>query len=82
MRWATENDGKYWRDGNSAVLMGHSAGAHITAMLDVDPRWLRDARATVKGFVGLAGPCDFALCDAEAGRFAFRRVPDRRKRSR
>jgi acetyl esterase/lipase len=44
------------------VLMGHSAGAHIAAMLALDPRWLEAAgedRARIAGLVGLAGPYDF-----------------------
>ena len=45
------------------VLMGHSAGAYIAAMLAFDRHWLRaagvDARRVVAGMVGLAGPYDF-----------------------
>ena len=48
---------------NRIVLMGHSAGAHIAAMLAYDARWLSphglDPRRDVAGFVGLAGPYDF-----------------------
>jgi acetyl esterase/lipase len=43
-------------------LMGHSAGAHIAAMLALDGRWLAAAgadRADVAAVVGLAGPYDF-----------------------
>lgn len=38
------------------VLMGHSAGAHIAAMLALQPGWLAAAPA---GVIGLAGPYDF-----------------------
>jgi len=44
------------------VLMGHSAGAHIAAMLALDPRWLAaagDSRDRIAGVVGIAGPYDF-----------------------
>ena len=45
------------------VLMGHSAGAYIAAMLSFDPRWLRqvglDSQTDLAGFIGLAGPYDF-----------------------
>jgi acetyl esterase/lipase len=44
------------------VLMGHSAGAHIAAMLALDPRWLAEVgedRSRIAGLVGLAGPYDF-----------------------
>jgi len=39
------------------VLIGHSAGAHIAALLAADLRWLGDARPA--GFVGLSGPYTF-----------------------
>lgn len=54
---------EFGADPERLVLMGHSAGAHIAAMLTFDPQWLAaaglDARRDVAGFVGLAGPYDF-----------------------
>lgn len=45
------------------ILMGHSAGAYIAAMLAFDGQWLGnvglDASSAVAGMVGLAGPYDF-----------------------
>ena len=44
------------------VLMGHSAGAHIAALLALDPAWLAaagDSRDRLAGLVGIAGPYDF-----------------------
>lgn len=65
------------------VLAGHSAGAHIAAMLALEPVWLRhagvDPVADIAGFVGLAGPYDFlplrssvlkSIFGPEAGRAA------------
>ena len=49
-------------DPDRVVLAGHSAGAHIAAMLALDPRFLADAgddRDALAGMVGLAGPYDF-----------------------
>ena len=50
-------------DPRRLVLMGHSAGAHIAAMLAFDRQWLDavglDAQRDVAGLVGLAGPYDF-----------------------
>ncbi|MEX0347378.1 MAG: alpha/beta hydrolase [Rhizobiaceae bacterium] len=44
-------------------VMGHSAGAHIAALLALDPRYLRqvglDNCDDVAGLIGLAGPYDF-----------------------
>jgi acetyl esterase/lipase len=44
------------------VLVGHSAGAHIAALLALDPRYLEaEGHSTdiIKGWVGLAGPYAF-----------------------
>ncbi|MEL7297053.1 MAG: alpha/beta hydrolase [Pseudomonadota bacterium] len=38
---------------------GHSAGAHIAALLALSPDFLGDERASLAGFVGLSGPYDF-----------------------
>ena len=43
-------------------LAGHSAGAHIAALLNLDERYLASAgvpEAAVSGMVGLSGPYDF-----------------------
>jgi acetyl esterase/lipase len=76
VRWASANAGTYCGDGRSVVVMGHSAGAYIAAMLAVDPRWLGAKRSVVRGFVGLAGPYDFAPFDVDASRAAFGQVAD------
>jgi len=41
------------------VLMGHSAGAYIAAMLAADPRYLGADRRLVEAWIGLAGPYQF-----------------------
>ena len=54
--------GEWGGDPKRLVLMGHSAGAHIAALLALDPRYLAaagDSRDHVAGFVGMAGPYDF-----------------------
>lgn len=58
--WTVENIARYRGDPRRMVLMGHSAGAHIAAMLAYNERFL-DARARsgVKAMVGLAGAYDF-----------------------
>jgi acetyl esterase/lipase len=76
VRWAISHADAYCGDGGSVVLMGHSAGAYIAAMLAVDPRWLGASRPAVKGLVGLAGPYNFAPFDVAASRAAFGQSPD------
>ena len=57
------------------VLMGHSAGAQIAALLALDDRHLREAglRAceAVAGMIGLAGPYDFLPLEEERYRRIF-----------
>ncbi len=71
VRWTEAHVADYGGAPDRLVLMGHSAGAYIAAMLAVDGRWLGAARAGVRGLVGLAGPYDFAPFDVDASRAAF-----------
>lgn len=61
--WTRANVARYGGDPHRIVLMGHSAGAHIAAMLTLDRQWLAaaglDADRDIAGMVGLAGPYDF-----------------------
>lgn len=61
--WAKRNAARYGGDPDRLVLMGHSAGAHIAAMLTLDGQWLGrhalDPHRDLAGTVGLAGPYDF-----------------------
>lgn len=63
VRWARDHAGEFGGDGRRLVLAGHSAGAHIAAMLSFDRQWLAaaglDAGTDIAGLVGLAGPYDF-----------------------
>lgn len=71
VRWVAQHGRDYGGDPDSIVLVGHSAGAYIAAMLALDSRWLGPDRRAVKGFAGLAGPYDFAPFDVAASRAAF-----------
>lgn len=61
--WAARHARAYGGDPSRLVLMGHSAGAHIAALLSLDARWLGavglDPHSAIAGMVGLAGPYDF-----------------------
>jgi len=54
---------QYGGDASRLFLMGHSAGAHIAAMLALDPAYLAaagvDQKTALAGMVGLSGPYDF-----------------------
>jgi acetyl esterase/lipase len=60
--WALLNAGEHGAGTDKVFLMGHSAGAHIAALLITDQRYLAENSINVdqlKGFVGLSGPYDF-----------------------
>jgi acetyl esterase/lipase len=63
VRWAKDNAARFGGDPDKIFLMGHSAGAHIAAMLSLDARWLAKIGLApahdLAGFIGLAGPYDF-----------------------
>jgi acetyl esterase/lipase len=57
----TQANGRLWGVSTDGVIVvGHSAGAHLAAMLATDGRWLAHAGAApLAGFAGFAGPYDF-----------------------
>lgn len=60
--WARANAVRLGGDPDRIFLMGHSAGAHIVALLATDPRYLASvglAPRDMAGVVALAGPYDF-----------------------
>jgi acetyl esterase/lipase len=60
--WVRENVRRHGGDPEQIFLMGHSAGAHIAALLALDPSYLDAAgvpRNTIRGMIGLAGPYVF-----------------------
>ena len=72
--WARAHAAEFGGDPDRIVLMGHSAGAYIAAMLALDPRWLAAAGApkgTIKAWAGLAGPYDFLPFDVKSSQDAF-----------
>lgn len=60
--WTAANIDRFEGDRSNIFLMGHSAGAHIAAMLALDSVYLdaqKVPQRSVKGLIGLAGPYDF-----------------------
>lgn len=66
--WARQHAAEFGGDPQRIFLAGHSAGAHMVALLGTDPRYLaphglqpRDLR----GVIGIAGPYDFLPLTAD-----------------
>ena len=60
VQWVSENHQEFGVESNAVILMGHSAGAHIAAMLATNENYLGDELyKRLRGFIGLAGPYDF-----------------------
>src|ERR1051325_10533100 len=60
--WTKKHIDRFGGDPARIFVMGHSAGAHIAAMIALDPQYLRNeglTRAELRGVIGLAGPYDF-----------------------
>jgi acetyl esterase/lipase len=59
VRWVQQHAAEYGGDPHRIVLMGHSAGAHMAAMLAVNPAYLERAGVNthdIIGLIGLSGP--------------------------
>jgi acetyl esterase/lipase len=62
VRWVSTHAREFGGDPGRIILMGHSAGAHIAALLAFDERYLAREGvpgASLRGFVGVAGPYAF-----------------------
>jgi acetyl esterase/lipase len=60
--WAAAHADRYGADPNRLYLTGHSAGAHMAALLTLDERYFAAAGRSaprIAGVVGLSGPYDF-----------------------
>lgn len=62
LSWVADNIDGWGGDPDRLFLMGHSAGAHIAALLTLDERYAAAAdlpEDAIKGTIGLAGPYAF-----------------------
>lgn len=61
--WVQAHAADYGGDGHRIVLMGHSAGAHMAAMLAINHEYLQRAGVdthNIVGLIGLSGPYELA----------------------
>jgi acetyl esterase/lipase len=60
--WAVTHANEYGADPKRLYLMGHSAGAHLAALVTLDMRYFASAAQSaphIAGVIGLSGPYDF-----------------------
>ena len=77
--WVQREIARFGGNPNRIHLTGHSAGAHIAALLTLDAHWLRHSGApanSIRSFAGLAGPYDFLPFTSDAAKAAFGQMPD------
>jgi acetyl esterase/lipase len=74
--WVHQNIGQYGGDQNRLFLLGHSAGAHLVALVATNPTYLAAYGLTPKNLKGVF-PIDTASFDlTEPSRFVKRMVDD------
>jgi acetyl esterase/lipase len=75
VRWVKDNVKRFGGDPQKIFLMGHSAGAHIAAMLAIDATWLQKVGLTpgrdIAGLIGISGPYDFLPLKDETLKIIF-----------
>ena len=62
VQWTFQRIRGYGGDPAKVFVMGHSSGAHLAAMLALNPAFLKEAggdRTQLRGMIGLSGPYDF-----------------------
>lgn len=67
-RWVLKHIQQIGGDPSRVYLMGHSAGAHIAALLISNKHYLQHQhvnRNDIAGFIGLSGPYDFNITDKD-----------------
>lgn len=77
--WTFRNIGRYRGDPQRVVVAGHSAGAHLAALLAANPRWLKahnTAPGRLRGVIGLSGVYDLTGLAGRAASPVFGRDPE------
>lgn len=79
LAWVHANIYRYGGDPQKIFVMGHSAGAHMAALLALDPAYLRGVDLpdnAIKGVIGLAGPYAMVPSQVDSVREVFAGTDD------
>jgi acetyl esterase/lipase len=80
IRWVHDHIAEFGGDPSHIYLMGHSAGAHIAALLMLDGHYLKDVgldTSVIRATAGLSGPYNFQPGGED--RFTFNMKPSQEK---
>lgn len=80
VRWTLDNLGGATGAGRPVFLAGHSAGAHIAALMTVDAQYFKRAGVSatrICGVIGIAGPYAFDPLEYRSTRAVFAGLSDR-----
>ena len=72
MKWVHDHAAEIGGDADHVYLMGHSAGAHIAALLTLDASYLAKVglpRSAIRATAALSGPYDFVPTGSDRGVF-------------
>lgn len=72
--WSHKHLAKFGANPNGLFVAGHSAGAHIAALLTLDPHYLKRYQLSpdrLGGMIGLAGPYDFLPLESDSLKTIF-----------
>ena len=75
VRWVHDHITEFNGDPKQIYLMGHSAGAHLAAMLALDAHYLKNVgleRNVIRAMAGLSGPYDFVPAKPEREVFGLK----------
>jgi acetyl esterase/lipase len=64
LKWAREHAAELGGDPRSIFIMGHSAGAHLTAMLALDERYLNKVggdASWIRGWIAISAPYELTM---------------------
>lgn len=79
LRWTVDHIAEHNGNPDAIFVMGHSAGAHMGALLTVDGAYTRAAGVkdgAIKGFIGLAGPYAMVPSQVKSISDVFAGLPD------
>jgi acetyl esterase/lipase len=76
MCWTVDHIAEFGRDRRRVIVIGHSAGPHLAAMLAFDRKWLAsvnlDAHVQLSAMIALARPYDFLPLQSQTLKQIFR----------